>query len=62
MHIEINLLIFLTTLGRSTNTLSLQIPLPSMLMSVSLSLRTTINALLVYWSLLSALYILGSPQ
>jgi len=59
MHIEINHLILLTTLSRSTNTLSRQTPLPSMLMSVSL--RTTINALLVYWSLLSALYILGSP-
>ena len=29
MHIEINLLIFLTTLSRSTNTLSRQAPLPN---------------------------------
>ena len=46
---------------RSTNTLSTQRPLPSMLMATAWALSTVVNALDVNWAPWSVLKISGGP-
>jgi hypothetical protein len=47
--------------NRSTNTLSRQQPLPSMLMAMPLSLKRPVNSLLVNWLPWSVLKMCGLP-